>query len=376
MRFPKFKVKRFEKNGYVFYGIHVPAYLNPSGKAGYHYWPTKAEAERGRQELQAAVSTESKVQVLSNAQVVDAQRALELLAEAGLDGAVSLVQAVEAALPVLQAGGRGLKVEQLCEEFAAAKAAGWSAVSRRNFATVAKLFLAEFAGKELREVSGRVLEGWLSARFDSAGYKAFVIRTLRPAFSYAVRQEYLRENPFERVERVRTRTQDEVDVYTPDEVRRVLQAAPTDCVGAFALLLFAGIRPTELTRLRWGDVRDGFVYIRPSVAKRQQVRIVEVLPTLEAWLALEGVRGEAGQLVCPANWTRKRRDVLKAAGVQRANDAARHSFASYHLALYKDEGALKAAMGHSRGSDTLFVHYRAAVTPADAERFWQILPVK
>ena len=373
MRFPKFKVKRFEKNGYVFYGVHAPAYLNASGKAGYMYFPTKADAERGRQELQAAVSTESKVQVLSNAQQVDAQRALERLAAAGLRE-VSLMQAVEAALPVLCSQGVAMKVEVLCEEFAAAKAASWSAVSKRNFATVSKLFLAEFVGRDVREVSARDLEGWLSARFPSAGYKANVIRTLRPAFSYALRQDYIVASPFEKLERVRVRANDGVEVYSPSEVGRIMQAAPVDCVGAFALLLFAGIRPTELTRLKWGDVREEFVHVRPSVAKTQQVRNVHVEPTLAAWLALDGVRGGDDAPICPPNWLRKRQAVLKVAGVQRGADAARHSYASYWLAMFKDEGALKLNLGHSRGSDTLFVHYRAAVSPAEAEAFWAVLP--
>lgn len=144
--------------------------------------------------------------------------------------------------------------------------------------------------------------------------------------------------------------------------------------GAIALLLFAGIRPTELTRLTWADVREEFVYVRPSVAKTQQVRNVHVEPTLAAWLALDGVRGEDVAPVCPPNWRRKREAVFKVARVQAKTDAARHSYASYYLARYKDEGALKLNLGHSRGSDTLFVHYRAAVTPADAERFWQIFP--
>ncbi len=125
MRFPSFRVKRFEKNGYVFYGIHVPAYLNAAGKAGYYYYSTKADAERGRQELLAAVSTQSRVLVLNNAQQVDAMRALERLAEVGLQE-VSLLQAVEAALPVLGGQGLGLTADELCTEFAEAKAAGWS----------------------------------------------------------------------------------------------------------------------------------------------------------------------------------------------------------------------------------------------------------
>lgn len=239
MRYPKFKVKRFEKNGYVFYGVHAPAYLNASGKAGYMYFPTKAEAERGRQQLLEAVSTQSRVLVLSNAQQVDAQRALERLAEAGLSE-VSLLQAVEAALPVLCSRGVAMKVEVLCEEFAVAKAASWSATSKRNFATVSKLFLAEFAGRDVREVSARDLEGWLSVRFPSAGYKANVIRTLRPAFSYALRQDYIEASPFEKLERVRVRANDGVEVYSPEEVRLLMQAAPLDCVGGDCAVVVCG----------------------------------------------------------------------------------------------------------------------------------------
>ena len=71
--------------GSTFWAIWVPKWLNPSGKSAYMYFHTKAEAERKRGELLAATRTESKVDVLSPAQIRDAVRALERLAEAGLD---------------------------------------------------------------------------------------------------------------------------------------------------------------------------------------------------------------------------------------------------------------------------------------------------
>lgn len=48
------------------------------------HFHTKAEAERKRGELLAAVRTDSKVTVLSNAQKLDAARALGRLAECGI----------------------------------------------------------------------------------------------------------------------------------------------------------------------------------------------------------------------------------------------------------------------------------------------------
>ena len=78
--------------------------------------------------------------------------------------------------------------------------------------------------------------------------------------------------------------------------------------------------------------------------------------------------------ICPPNWLRKRQEAVKAAGLQGRTDTARHSYATYHLARHKDVNALKANLGHSKGSDTLFIHYRAAATPADATCYWAILP--
>ena len=372
MSAPKFKIKRFDRGGTPFYGIFVPPHLNVSGKKGYYYYRTRAEAERGRAELGRALTSDKVLHILSNAQQEDALRALELLQRHGVGG--SLVEALETALPLLTSDGRHVTVEALCEAFAEAKQAGWSAASVRNFRHVSTLFLERFGGQVVAAVTAQDLQGWLAERFPSAGYQAAVVRTLRPAFNYAVRQRWLTESPFERMEAVRVRRNDGVDVFSPEEARRIMETVPVDCRAAFALLLFAGVRPQELTRLKWGDVRDGFIHITAKIAKRGQVRNIEIEPTLAAWLALEG-RHAPDSPVCPANWKRKYQAARAAAGVAGRQDTARHSYATYYLAKYKNTDALKANMGHSRGSDMLFVHYRAAATPAQAEEYWSILPV-
>lgn len=334
------------------------------------YFGTRAEAEEKRWELLAATRTESKLQELSNAQVRDAQRALERLAENGLD--MSLDRAIELALPVLRSAGCQVSVDKLLADFAAAKEGDWSEASKRAFATSAKTFLKRWGGRLVSTIDALELEDWYAVAFGSAGYRAHEVRTIRPAFSWAVRRRVIQESPFSRMEGVRVRRKPIV-VYSPDEVRRIMEAAPVECRAAFALLLFAGVRPKELTRLTWGDIRDGYIHITAAIAKTQQVRNIEVEGTLSAWLAVAG-RHEPEEAVCPANWVRRRREVLKAAGVHALPDTARHSYASYHLALYKDVGALKANLGHAPNSDTLFVHYRAAATVADARAFWAVWP--
>lgn len=372
MRQASLKIVRQENESSVFWSIYVPAYLNPSGKAGKMYFSTRAEAEAKRWELLAATRSESKLTELSNVQVRDAQRALERLAEAGLD--MSLDRAIELALPVLKSAGRAVTVEQLLRDFAAAKEADWSEASKRAFATSAKSFLKRWAGRLISTIDAVELEGWYVEAFASTGYRAHEVRTIRPAFSWAVRRRLLQESPFSRMEGVRVKRKPIV-IYSPDEVRRVMDACSVAERAAFALLMFAGVRPKELTRLRWGDIRDGFVHITAGIAKTQQVRNIELEPTCVAWLLSTGEHGPH-ELVCPPDWVRRARAVRERAGVHALPDTPRHSYASYHLARYKDVAGLKANLGHSPNSDTLFIHYRAAATPADAERFWQIFPDK
>lgn len=371
MRTPSLKIKKFTKRGFTFYGIHVPSYLNASGKSGYYYYHTKAEAERGRVDIVRCMTSEKTIHILSNAQQADALRALELLQSHGFSA--SLTEAVELALPLLATSGRNVTTESLCSAFTEAKASSWSAASARNFRNVSSLFLERFGGMAISSISARDLQAWFEERFVNPGYRLNAIRTLRPAFNFAVRQDMLVESPFEKLEAVRANKRDGIDIFTPEEARRIMDTVPADCIAAYALLLFAGVRPQELTRLTWENVRDGFVHITPAIAKTGQVRNIEIEPTLAAWLASTG-HHSPDEPICPTNWKRKNQAARAAAGIANRQDTARHSYATYHLALHRDTELLKANLGHSRGSDILFVHYRAAATPADAERYWSILP--
>lgn len=370
MRQATFSIRKVIQNGYTFYAIYIPAYLSSTGKKHYQYFGTKAEAERRRAELIASTRTESKLTTLSNAQITDATRALERLAEAGID--LTLDRAIELALPVLRSSGRKITVDQLFLDFAAAKANDWSDASKRAFATSAKTFLRRWSGTLISTIDSDELETWYNATFASSGYRAHEVRTIRPAFSWAVRRKLLQESPYSRMEGIRIKRKP-ITIYTPEETARLMQACPIDARAAFALLLFAGVRPKELTRLTWANIRDGYIHITADIAKTQQVRNIEIEPTLAAWLDSTGSHAQ-NEPICPPNWVRRSRAIRTAAGVHSLPDTPRHSYASYHYASYKDTASLKANLGHSPNSDTLFIHYRAAATPKDAACYWAILP--
>ncbi len=94
-------------------------------------------------------------------------------------------------------------------------------------------------------------------------------------------------------------------------------------------------------------------------------------PNLREWLL--PVRKRKGAVVCD-NF-RKQFDAARETAkiAEWPDNAPRHSFASYHLAHFKDAAALALEMGHT-DSGMIFDHYRELVKPKEAERFWNVRP--
>lgn len=386
--------------------IRIPARFSASGKPADLYYHTRADAERDAVALREKHASGDLLRndLLTTAAIRDARDALAMLAAAG--SGLTLVGAVKLALEQQAAIGRGIAVSELLERYAAEVSASrqWSAAYRTTWRNYSARFAAAFGTRNIATIAAPELREWYAGTYgQSASYYNSALAVIAPAFNWAVRQELIDRNPFELIERRKVAAVDGVDIFTPAEARRLLTAcrdhsAATpehpmwdgstvpaiyrlDCSDAlvpFAVLLFAGIRPEELTKLTWEDLRTepggaAYIHIKPSVAKTRQVRLVRVRETLAAFLALVPENARTGALV-PKNWKRKAAIVRKAAGLQNRHDTARHSFASYALALDNSLDNLRADLGHTRGSDMLYKHYRAATSAEAARQYWGISP--
>lgn len=180
---------------------------------------------------------------------------------------------------------------------------------------------------------------------------------------------------------------DDVSIYSPDELRAVFDACKTypegeqdrlcaGCAVPFAVMAFAGIRPDEVTKLRWDDVSLELRNIRvgSKVAKKATRRNVRINDTLAAWLETVPADQRRGKLI-PSRWRYKAAKVRSNAGIcgREKQDALRHSFGTYTLATENDLDALKADMGHEHVR-VFFTHYHKAMTKAEALPYWQVLP--
>lgn len=363
------KICKTTRRGRTMYYIYVPAYLSATGKSCTRLFARKADADHYRSELFAAWKS-SEEKPLSPAQQADARAAMRMLEKANI--ALSLTDAIEQALPVLR-HANGLTAADLITQFTEVKSPTWRERTALNFRHASRMFLDTFADKPLNTIMPDAIAAWLVSTFSTETSRAHAQRTLSPAFSYAVRQGLMQENPFSRIERNRTTREDAIDILTPEEACTLMHTAPADCIPAYAILLFAGVRPRELTRLTWGDIRDGYIHIGAKVAKVRQARNIEIEPTLAAWLATTGTH-QPDATIIPSNWKRKDQATRSAAGIANRPDVCRHSYATYHLAAHGSVDQLKLNLGHSRSSDTLFIHYRAAATPETAARYWSITP--
>lgn len=186
----------------------------------------------------------------------------------------------------------------------------------------------------------------------------------------------------------------EIDPFTPEEVKRIIEAATNDPFhhAAVVLLFTAGLRFGEMAGLPWkcvdlgaGTIRieqqattvAGKVAIGTPKTKRSR-RTIELTPT--GLLALQDhqkrmmalgragddlvFRGSRGAMLSHKNWTsRVWNPLLKRAGVrQRPPHHARHTYATLSLAAGVPVHVVSAVLGHSKASVTLdtYAHYLPA----------------
>lgn len=133
------------------------------------------------------------------------------------------------------------------------------------------------------------------------------------------------------------------------------------------LMLYCGIRPTEVSRInpeRDIDWQRGLVLVRPAVSKTGGGRVV---PLRNA--------GLIGGRSIPSRWQERWRALRRAAGWGGQGnpwvpDVCRHTFASYHAAYYRDLPALQVEMGH-RDCSLLRTRYIMACLGMEPDWYWE-----
>lgn len=202
---------------------------------------------------------------------------------------------------------------------------------------------------------------------------------LSSLFRMGIRHGWCRHNPVDRIDIPRI-CEKQIAPLKFHEIQRLLSTARlpqhASCLPALGLMLFAGVRPKEVTRLTWDDIDmdEREIIVPPRHSKTGGGRHIPICSSLLALLhASQPQPGE--QPICPPNWLNRWRALRLAAGFTHwQQDILRHTYASYHTKAYHNLPALQLYMGH-RDASLLLTRYvnLKGLTRREARQFWESL---
>ena len=197
------------------------------------------------------------------------------------------------------------------------------------------------------------------------------LRVLGTLFRFAKQQGYLNEatDLLKAVSKKKVR-KGSYCIYQPEEFAALLEGANADMLPPLVLLGFCGVRPAEMRRLKWEDIRFNtrtlvLDALQTKTASRRTVPIGEA-----ALMWLLPYKGREGEIWArtDAYWSKSLHRLHQQVKVRQQPNGLRHSYISYRLTLTGDvnrtalEAGNSAAMIHS--------HYHALVEDPELASKW------
>lgn len=383
------------KNGVTYSGWEILDYSG--GKRRRHQRTTLDEAKtKAREVCECLASNKREVLEWSDEQRFSIQRALKLVEPTGttIDRAATIFAESTKIIPAeeIVAACRAWNderpnrrltpktIDEAVPEFLERRA---DKVSDRRYRTdrcYLGIFQKRFAGRLLHEITKLEIKDWAATKGWKPKTKNDAIGLVRMFYADALERNYGVENPA-MIKRESVGHTD-IEIFTPGQVRRIMEAIEDRLKPIFAILFFSGLRKEEASRLTVAQVRDGLksgaIFVNGSIAKTNRNRSVTVSDNLKAWLTqylpLDGT-------LLPIDWQCiDRIDQLgqyaqRMSGVRWVYNGPRHSFGTYHLRLRGDTAETVRQMGNSLVQ--LDQHYSSradSVTREIAQEYFAILP--
>ena len=249
-----------------------------------------------------------------------------------------------------------------------------------TYVTRSRDYLKRFTGQvsgNIGDVSVSDINAFLQVQDSLGPTTKNALRTcLVTMFGFAKRQGYLhpdRKTAAEQTEKFKV-PETEIEIFTPEEMERLLLTSHTRILPLMAIGAFAGIRSAEVRRLDWSDIKwdRGHIEIAGRKAKTRSRRLVPLPENLKAWLA--PVRQESGPVIEMADPSGTLGDVAVKAGIPGGwrQNGLRHSFISYRVAETGDVARTSLEAGNS--PKVVFRHYREVVDEQAARAWFSIMP--
>jgi len=236
-----------------------------------------------------------------------------------------------------------------------------------------------FGTKKITEPTKEDFEKYLKG-LDVSQRRLFNLRSLfSQFFNWAIEKKYCMINPLEEIEICVD--EKDVEIYQPETIVEMFKVLKKDehvsLLPYYAILTFAGLRPTEGELLTWENIHleEKQITVLGRTSKVKETRNVPIeenlLEMLKNWKGKK-----TGNVLAKKN-QRPNIDAFKLAagfncedGIKWIPDGLRHTYASYWLGKNSDRAKLAENMGTSLKMITK--HYKKIVKQSDVQKFWEI----
>lgn len=193
---------------------------------------------------------------------------------------------------------------------------------------IGKRFICDIDHNSLRDA--------IKKNYKSPHRFNLALRSVSPVWTMAIKEGWASENPCKRIDQIDT-GRAKIEVLTLGQCRKLLEACKDyrkdetlpektrvdarSAFAAFAVMLFAGVRPNETERLEWCDIdmTEGTIKVSNQKSKTDRSRYFDMPETLKSWLELVPTTERFGHII-PSNWRRIRSLVRKKAGIAGTQD--------------------------------------------------------
>ncbi len=236
----------------------------------------------------------------------------------------------------------------------------------------------DLAKKQIRALKTEQCLEWLAETFKTPRLFINGRSALSSVFSHAIRRGWAAENKVMYVDKPPCK-EGRITALPLNDCKLLLKLATEkfngECLPAVAMLMYAGIRPAELRRLKTQNIclEENVISIPARHSKTGGSRHVNLQAPLRKIISATSFTADTP--IIPKNWERKwriiRSNFMKQTGKSLAPDILRHTFASYHAKRFANFPALQMDMGHSNANQlrTRYLNMDG-IGRDDAKEFW------
>lgn len=235
-------------------------------------------------------------------------------------------------------------------------------------------FIRTHPNARIGDITPQHIEAFM-AQWPGTESRSNIRRMLFEVFAWAKLHGYAKTNVIELVPVPRV-IREEVEVMRPTHaailLRYCIENRP-ELVAFIALRMFAGLRTTSAERIDWSEIKVGESLELPAVKVKSGRRLYLTGHPPVLWEWLRPYAKENGR-VARTHYNVEVTAIARELGLPFPKNVCRHSFATYHLAAYRDLSETVLLLGHRSSPRLLWEHYNGRASKEEGLAWFALTP--